>query len=79
MQFLLYSAGTWVRAATPIITLDNVFDTAMVRQNRYTALFTEEGYLVAQRCHDSRLVNVPICPNGATQGGIDLGCDGAAA
>ncbi len=78
LKFLLYSAGTWVSARTPIITLDTVFDTTLVKQNKYTALFTEEGWLVAQRCPDSRVVTVPVCPDGATHGGIDIACDGTA-
>lgn len=79
VQFLLYSAGTWVGGGSDVITLDTVHDSVMLGQNDYTALFTEEGWLVAQRGHDSRLVTVPICADGATAAGVNIDCDGSAA
>lgn len=79
VQFLLYSAGTWVAGGSDIITLDTVYDSTLLGVNDYTALFTEEGWLVAKRGHDSRLVTVPICPTGDTGGGVAIECDGSAA
>lgn len=78
-KFLLYLAGTWVGGTQAIIDLEAVFDSALVEQNIYTQLFTEEGWLVAKRFHDSRVVTVPICPDGTTHGGVDIDCDGTAA
>jgi hypothetical protein len=76
VEFLLYAAGTWARGSSDVITLDAIFDSALLVQNDFTALFTEEGWLVAQRGHDSRKVTVPICANGATHGGVLIDCDG---
>ncbi len=76
VSFLLYTAGTWIKGVSDIITIDNVYDSTLLGTNDYTALFTEEGYLVAKRCHDSRVVTVPVCPDGVTHGGIDIDCDG---
>lgn len=76
VSFLLYSAGTWVKGVSDIITMDNIYDSTLLGTNDFTALFTEEGYLVAKRCHDSRVVTVPICPDGVTHGGIDIDCNG---
>jgi hypothetical protein len=44
-----------------VISLDAIFDSALLYQNDFTALFTEEGWLLAKRGHDSREVTVPIC------------------
>ena len=76
VRFLLYGAGTWVRGGTDIITLDTVYDSVLLGQNDYLALFSEEGWLVAQRCPDSRVVTVPLCASGAVGAGVDIDCDG---
>ena len=69
-KFLLYLEGTWIAGSQAVITLENVFDSALVEQNIYTQLFTEEGWLVAKRFHDSRVVTVNIDPSGLTAGGV---------
>jgi len=58
VQFLLYAAGTWVKGTSDIITLDTIYDSVNLAQNDFTALFTEEGFLVAKRGFDSRAVTV---------------------
>lgn len=79
VKFMLYAAGTWVRGSSDIITLDTVYDSTLLANNDYTALFTEEGWLVAKRGHDSRVVTVPICADGATHQGVLIECDGTVA
>lgn len=76
VQFLLYPAGTWVRAGADVITLDTIYDSTLLGTNDYTALFSEEGWAAIKTCQDSRVVTVPICPDGATHAGIDIDCDG---
>ena len=78
LKFLLYSAGTFVKGGQDVITLDTVYDSGLLGQNDYTALFTEEGYLVAKRGHDARVVTVPLNPNGGTGTGIKLLANGTA-
>ena len=78
VKFLLYSAGTFVKGGQDVITLDTVYDSTLLGQNDYTALFTEEGYLVAKRGHDARVVTVPLNPNGGTGTGIRLLTNGTA-
>ena len=78
VKFLLYSAGTFVKGGQDVITLDTVYDSTLLDQNDYTALFTEEGYLVAKRGHDARVVTVPLNPNGGTGTGIKLLANGTA-
>lgn len=76
-KFLLYLEGTWIGGTQSVITLESVFDSALVEQNIFTQLFTEEGWLVAKRFHDSRVVTVPICPSGHVAGGVAVECDGS--
>jgi hypothetical protein len=77
VDFLLYAAGTFVKGGADIITIDTLYDSVLLGTNDFTALFTEEGWLLAKMCHDSRLVTVNICPDGATHAGVDIGCDGS--
>lgn len=76
VQFLLYAAGTWLRGSSPIITLDTIYDSTLLHDNDYTALFTEEGWLVAKRGTDSRVVTVPLCYDGGVAQAIALDCAG---
>lgn len=76
VQFLLYPAGTWVRGTADIITLDTIYDSTQLGHNEFTALFTEEGWLAAKLCFDSRVVTVALCASGETGGGLNIACDG---
>ena len=79
VSFLLYAAGTWVGGVNDIITLDTLYDSTLLAQNDFTALFTEEGWLVAKRGHDSRMVTVGIEAAGATHMGVDIAHNGTLA
>lgn len=74
VKILLYPAGTFVSLEQDIITLESVYDSALFRQNRYTALFTEEAFKVINRCYESLLVTVPVCPNGLSAGTATVTC-----
>lgn len=78
VSFLMYRAGTWVRGSSDVIDLGTVYDSTNLGKNDYTALFTEEGWLVAKRGHDSRLVTVPFEPTGQvnTFSGSKIAVDG---
>jgi len=78
VQFLMYAAGTFVKGVTDSITFENIYDSVLLGTNDYTALFTEDPYLVAKRNHDSRVVTVPVSPTGHTAGGIAIDPDGTA-
>lgn len=70
LQFLLYAAGTWVRGNADIITLDTVYDSTLLAQNKTTQLFTEQGILAAKTCFDSRVYTIGnigggLIPDGA--------------
>ncbi len=65
IQVLVYAAGTWVRGNADIITLDTVYDSTLLAQNKTTQLFTEQGILAAKTCFDSRVYTI-----GNTVGGL---------
>ena len=77
VDVLMYAAGTWVAGTSEIISVESLYDAALLRQNDFTALFTEESVLTARRGHDSRVITVPICPSGQTAGGVLIDCDGS--
>lgn len=77
VQFLLYAAGTWVAGASDIITIDTLYDSALLGNNNYTALFTEEGWLVSKRGFDSRVITVPLCASGGVGAQTAMNCDGS--
>lgn len=79
VSFLMYPAGTWVGGGGEVISLDTVYDSQLLGTNDYTALFTEDSWEVIPMGHDSRLVTVPLCPNGNTHSGSAIECDSTTA
>lgn len=74
LQFLVYPAGTWVRAVSDVITLNSVYDSTKLATNQVTHLFTETGWAMVQMCPLSRVYTVAICPNGKTGLQRDVTC-----
>jgi hypothetical protein len=72
-QALVYPAGTFVKGTSDVINLNAVYDAASLAANIYTALFFEEGVLVAKMCNEAALVTLPICNAGRT-GTANLTC-----
>jgi hypothetical protein len=66
LQFLVYPAGTWVRAVSDVITLNSVYDSTLLATNQVTHLFTETGWAMVRMCPLSRVYTVAICPSGST-------------
>lgn len=75
VEFIIYEAGTWVAATQDVITLDTIYDSTLLKQNKYTQLFTEEGICMIQRCPGTRRFQVPICANGQTGSQVAIDCD----
>jgi len=71
VDLVMYPAGAWVKGTTDVISLDAVYDSQNLLLNQYTALFVEEGVLVANTCFDSVKVTVNTCASGQT-GAADL-------
>lgn len=74
LRFLIYPAGTWVKGASPVITLSMLHDSTLNENNNFTAIFTEEAWMVMKMCHMSRIVSVAICTNGNTHAGSAISC-----
>lgn len=66
LQFIIYPAGTWVRAVSDVITLNSVYDSTKLATNQVTHLFTETGWAMVRMCPLSRVYTVTICPSGST-------------
>jgi hypothetical protein len=66
IQFVVYPAGTWVRAVNDVITLNSVYDSTKLATNQVTHLFTETGWTMIKMCPVSRVYTVPVCSSGKT-------------
>jgi hypothetical protein len=64
VQALIYPAGTFIKGTADVINLNAVYDAASLATNIYTALFFEQGILIAKMCYEASLVTVPICNSG---------------
>jgi len=79
VQFLIYPAGAVVLLREDVITLTNVYDSTNLKQNLYTALFTEEGYAPIFPCGEIKLYTAQACPSGATGHQVYSSCVAPAA
>jgi len=61
-NFLIYPAGTWVKAVQPVVSLDTVYDSTKLLTNEYTAMFVEDGWAALQMCPLSRLYTASVDP-----------------
>lgn len=66
LKVLLYPAGSWVRGSQSVISLDTIYDSTMLAQNKYIGLFTEEASLLVQRCLGTTALNIPVKVSGLT-------------
>lgn len=74
MQFVVYPAGTWVRAVNDVITLNSVYDSTKLATNQVTHLFTETGWAMIKMCPVSRVYTLQVCPSGKTTIAAALTC-----
>lgn len=74
LDFLVYPAGTWIRAVNDVITLNSVYDSTLLATNQVTHLFTETGWKMMRMCPISRVYTVPVCPSGKTTNQGTLTC-----
>jgi hypothetical protein len=64
VSFLIYPAGTWVKAEQDVIALDTIYDNAMLTHNQFTALFVEDGLAALKMGRDSRVYTTDVQPLG---------------
>lgn len=64
VKIALYPAGTWYSALEPVINLGIIHDMSLLKVNKQTQLFTEDGIAVGRRKNDSRVYTIPVKVNG---------------
>lgn len=64
VKIALYPAGTWYSALEPVINLGIIHDMSLLKVNKQTQLFTEDGIAVGKRKNDSRVYTIPVAVNG---------------
>lgn len=74
VKFMIYPAGTWVRAVSDVITLNAIYDSTKLVSNQLTQLFTETGWKMMRMCPLSRVYTVPLCPTGNTGAQREVTC-----
>jgi hypothetical protein len=77
VEVIIYEAGTWVLATQDVISIENLYDSTLIRQNKFTALFVEDAWCLLNRCNGSIRFQVPICPSGAVGAEMDCTCGAA--
>jgi hypothetical protein len=75
---LMYPAGSFIKGTSAVISLDSVYDSTGLVKNVYTALFLEEGVLVANKCYGGALVTIPVCDSGRSGAADLVACFGTA-
>ncbi|MDP4501057.1 major capsid protein [Nonomuraea turcica] len=74
LQFLIYPAGQIQIGRGEEVNLGVIHDSAKFSHNDYTALFVEECVALVNRSVDTRIVTVPVCPDGATGAQLEMVC-----
>ncbi|MFJ1695665.1 major capsid protein [Streptomyces sp. NPDC088252] len=74
VKFLMYPAGSLQIGRGEEVNLGAIHDSTKFRTNDYTALFTEECSTLVDRSVDTRLVTVPVCPDGSTGAQLEMVC-----
>lgn len=74
VQVLLYPSGAWYRHLANVIEVGTLFDKALLQANRQMELFTEDEYLVDNRCKVSEIVTVPLCVDGSVGARESITC-----
>lgn len=74
LSYMIYPAGTFVKGNGLSLDLGVVRDSTLNATNDYTAAWSEDCWLLALLGHESRVVTVPVCPNGATGADVTFAC-----
>lgn len=63
---LVYKAGTFVAGQAPVISLNTIYDSTLLKVNKAQQLFFEQGLLLLSRCYGAKVVTIPVCSSGRT-------------
>lgn len=64
VNFLIYPAGTFVKAVQPVVNLDTVYDSTKLATNEYTAVFAEDGWAALQMAPYAKQYTAYVDPSG---------------
>jgi hypothetical protein len=66
VQIMAYPAGSWVKSEANVLTFGVQYDYQLLMQNKYSQSFTEDAWLLLNRCNRSFVVQLTdLCANGA--------------
>ncbi|MBB3666001.1 hypothetical protein FB384_004960 [Prauserella sediminis] len=66
VEMIAYPAGSWVLFQGNILNLGVQYDYTLLRENRYSAMFSEDAWMLLNRCNRSfRLRLTNLCANGS--------------
>ncbi|MFF5968266.1 major capsid protein [Streptomyces collinus] len=74
IPFLIHPAGAFQIGRGGEISLGVIHDSTRFQTNDYTAAFSEECVALIDRGPESRLVTVPVCPDGRTGEQLGITC-----
>ncbi|MEV5930925.1 major capsid protein [Streptomyces cellulosae] len=77
IQFLIYPAGQLQIGRGEEVNLGVIHDSTKFSRNDYTAMFSEECVGLIDRSVDTRVVTVPVCPDGSTGAQQPMTCPAA--
>jgi hypothetical protein len=72
VDLMIYPAGSYLVGRDQIINLNGIYDSTLLKTNKYTALFAEEMITVVKRCHRTIKVTMSLCVNGAMGPLVDI-------
>ena len=64
VNFLVYPAGTFVKAVQPVVNLDTVYDSTKLATNEFTAVFAEDGWATLQMSPYAKQYTAYVDPSG---------------
>lgn len=64
VEFLVYPAGTWVKAVQDVVSLDTIYDSTLLTTNQFIAIFTETGWAALKMQPLSRRYTAHVDPSG---------------
>jgi hypothetical protein len=59
VRVIMYPAGTYVVGSAPVISLDTIYDSVLLKKNDYVHLFMEQGLLMTNPCGEGRHIQLP--------------------
>lgn len=71
VDILLYPAGTFAKGVKPMVNINAVYDSTMLKTNKYMKTFFEDAFLITQRCHQAMRITIPLCASGLMGARVD--------